>query len=115
MPRFERSFKLWDYYVSHSQLLLRSHKTVTHSKNIDIVFGDVDYVELPTILPGLEIVEASAEEQSRAEQVMGGPVAAERIFVIASQGRRYLVLAGGMRVSENELALFESSLQRSLD
>ena len=28
MRRFERTFKLWDYYITHSQLLIRSHRTV---------------------------------------------------------------------------------------
>lgn len=111
MRRFERMFKLWDYHITHSRLLIRSHKTISHPKNIDIMFFDVDYVELPTILPHLEIVEASAEERSRAEQVMARPVAAERVFVIASQARRYLIVAGGMRISENELELLASSLE----
>jgi len=82
MQRFDRKFKMWDFHITHSQLLLRSHSTVTHPKNIDIIFGDVDYVELPTILFGLDLVEAGPEDYRKAEQVMDGPVAAERVFAI---------------------------------
>src|ERR1044071_2056628 len=112
MTRFERTFKMWDFYITHSQLLLRSHKTVTHAKNIDIIFGDVDYVELPTILFGLEVVTAGPEDYRKAEQVMDGPVAPERVFAIKSKGRRYLVVAGGMVIQENELMFRESSLEK---
>ncbi|HEY0483981.1 MAG TPA: hypothetical protein VGD37_40960 [Kofleriaceae bacterium] len=95
MRRFERTFKIWDFYITHSQLLLRSHKTVTHPKNIDIIFGDVDYVELPATLFGLDLVDAGPEDYRKAEQVMDGPVAAERVFAIETKGRRYLVIAAG--------------------
>lgn len=112
MRAFDRTFKMWDFYITHSQLLLRSHKTVTHPKNIDIIFGDVDYVELPTILSGFAFVEAGPEDHRKAEQVMNGPVAAHRVFAIETKGRRYLVIAGGMVVQENELMMRESSLEK---
>jgi hypothetical protein len=112
MQRFDRTFKMWDFYITHSQLLLRSHRTVTHPKNIDLIFGDVDYVELPTTLFGLELVEPGPDDLRKAEQVMGGPVAAERVFAIETQGRRYLVVASGMVIQENELMMRESSLEK---
>jgi len=112
MRRFERTFKMWDFYISHSQLLLRSPSTVTHPKNIDIIFKDVDYVELPTTLFGLDVVEAGLQDYRKAEQVMDGPVAAERVFAIETKGRRYLVVAGLMVIEENELMLRESSLEK---
>ena len=112
MPRFERTFKLWDYYITRSQLLMRSHKTVAHPTNIDIIFGDVEYVELPTNLRGLAIVAPQPAEVWRAEQVMNGPVPGERIFVIETKGRRYMVVASVMTISENELMLHESSLHK---
>jgi hypothetical protein len=112
MQRFDRTFKMWDFYITHSQLLLRSHRTVSHPKNIDIIFGDVDYVELPTTLFGLDMVAAGPEDHRKAEKVMDGPVAGDRVFAIETQGRRYLVIAGGMVIQENELMMRESSLEK---
>jgi hypothetical protein len=36
-----RKFKLWDYDVSHRQLLLRSPKSEKFDTNLDIIFLDV--------------------------------------------------------------------------
>ena len=55
-------------------------------------------------------MEAGPEDYCKAEQVMDGPVAAERVFAIETKGRRYFVVAGGMVIQENELMMRESSL-----
>ena len=110
MAGFERKFQVWEYWISHSQLLLRSHKTVTHAQNIDIIFIDVKYIELPTFMTDLEVTAPSAEDYMKAEQAMGRPVPAERVFAILANGRRHLIVAGRMDVFENELELFQPCL-----
>jgi hypothetical protein len=119
MAQFNRTFKMWDYWVSHSQLLLRSPgdlrepKGSSESRNIDIIFLDVDYIELPAIMCGLELAsDATAEELSNVKEIIGDIVSPERMFVLISKGRRHLVVAGGMWVRENDLELMETSLDR---
>jgi hypothetical protein len=118
MQRFERKFKMWEYWISHSQLVLRSTGGVQfppgspRSRNIDLTFVAVDYVELPTTIDELEFVDASADECQRVEKILGREVAHDHIFVIATNGRRHLIVAGNMTVSENDLALNQTCVQR---
>src|SRR5258708_7111455 len=94
MQRFERKFQMWEYWVSRSQLLLRSRNASSQPRTIDLVFVSVDYIELPTLMSELEIVEASAEECTKAEHVLGRRVPTEQVFAFKTKDRRYLVVAG---------------------
>jgi hypothetical protein len=67
----EREFKLWDYKVSHKQLLLRSPRTPTIATNIDIVFWDVSYIAISTILNGLTLAKASLDDVGAVEKATG--------------------------------------------
>lgn len=53
-----RLFKLWYYTVSHKQMLLRS-VGFDGACNIDIYFEDVSYVEIPSDMKGIEILETT--------------------------------------------------------
>lgn len=113
MLRSERRFQIWDYYVTHGQLLVRSHKTVTHPKNLDLMFKGVEYVELPATLFGLELVAPEPEDFRKAEGLVPDfTIPADWLFPIVTRSRRYLVVAGAMVIEENELAFRESSLDR---
>jgi len=61
----ELMFRLWEFKVSHNQLLLRSSKKKFQSRNIDIAFVGVGYVEIPTKLDGITICQPSANEIDR--------------------------------------------------
>ncbi len=112
MQEFKRSFRLWEFQVSHGQLLLRSPKSESESQNLDIVFAGVEYIELPTKMETVTLTEPSAEERERAADALGKSVPVERVFIIESNERRFLVVAAAMVVEENDLDLFESSLER---
>ena len=112
MQKFERSFQVWDYWVSHSQLLVRSAADISHPQNIDITFGGVQYMELPAMLPELELAEPVPDEQRRATEIVGRAVPVEQLFVLVTRGRRYLVVALGMWVTENDMPFMKSSLDR---
>ena len=112
MQHFKRNFRLWDFRVSHDQLLLRSPKTAENPKNLDVAFVGVEYVELPTKLKELTVGEAGDNDFRRADQAVGSPVPRGQVFVIESGGRRYVVVAAAVKVFENDLDIFESSLER---
>jgi hypothetical protein len=111
MQKFERSFQVWEYWVTHAQLLVRSPGDIYYPRNIDIVFRGVWYMELPTIMPDLELVAPLPEEQRRATEIVGRPIPIEEVFVLVSGGCRYLVVALGMRVEENDMPFMKSSLE----
>lgn len=77
------------------------------------MFLDVDYIELSAILCDLELTsDATTEELTNVQQIIGDTVSPDRMFVLISKGRRHLVVAGGMWVRENDLELMETSLDR---
>lgn len=106
-----RRFRLWDYNVSHKQMLLRSPKTSTVPTNLDVVMWDVEYLECATTLDGLAILEPSNEDLERVEQALGKKADPSRVVCFASSDRRFIVVAAGFKVLENDLDIFESSLE----
>ena len=107
----DRTFRIWDYNISHKQFLLRSPRPADDAKNVDLIIWDVDYIDVATSLKGLELSLASQEDLARVELAIGGPVDPSRAYTLASSGRRYLVGASGFRVLENDLDIFDSSLE----
>lgn len=58
----ERVFQLWSYTVGMGRLLLRSTKSEGFGTRIDVVFQNVQALQLPAVLGGL--VAAPADETS---------------------------------------------------
>ena len=100
----KRLFKLWYYTVSHKQMLLRSMGN-NENCNLDIYFGDVSYVEMPTIMDGMEILETTQEDIDYIAQKVGNTN--EIITVLKSEGQKYFVVSSVMKVMENHLSIFE--------
>jgi hypothetical protein len=107
----DRHFRIWDYNVSHDQMLLRSAPTPDVSRNVDIIFWGVDYLGIPSRFTGVEIEEASPEEEATMNPIVGQKCVKPKIYRLSTEGKRYLVAAVGFRVFENDLELFESSLE----
>ena len=55
MDESPRTFQVWDYTVSHAQLLLRSVKDSDHESRIDVLFVGTRHVNVPTTMEGLRI------------------------------------------------------------
>lgn len=113
----ERQFKLWDYQVSHGQLLIRSPKAPGDGDspelltNVDLVFVDVEYVAVPRILNGLELLPASPEEVAQLETILGRVLDPHTITVLESDGRRFCVVAASVSLHENDWDIFESPFE----
>lgn len=102
-----REFKFWHYNISHGELLIRSIKSSNNAKNIDIMFFDVIYVELPRNIPDLKIEEPKDEDILYIKEKVNKPVKLEDITILSSNDKRYLVVASIMKIIENELDMFE--------
>jgi len=106
-----RYFRVWDYNISHKQMLLRSPQSPDESENIDVVFWNVQYLEIPTALDGLTLTVAVEGEVERVVEILGRKPEHSSVHCLISGGRRFLVVAGGYKVLKNELDIFESSLE----
>lgn len=112
MQEFQRSFRIWDFRVSHDQLLLRSPKSASTPKNLDIAFVGVEYVELPTKMRDIKLCKAEVDEHKKIEQMLNKSVPLDQVFILETAERRYVIVAAAVKVFENELDIFESSLER---
>lgn len=107
----ERRFRIWDYNVSHNQMLLRSPKSPEVAKNIDIVFWGVEFVGIPTALDTVELALVEKDEKVIGEFLPVKTHEAANVYRLVSRERQYFVVAGGFKVLENELDIFDSSLE----
>lgn len=107
-----RAFMLWDYNVSHRQVLFRSPRNDEFNTNIDVVFWGVDYLTAPTRLSSLHVAPATSAHVASVEQHLQHPVEFVRLFLIISGGIEFFVIADGSKVLENTLDIFDSSLVR---
>lgn len=107
----DRTFRLWQFLVSHNQLLIRSPRSSVHCSNIDIVFWGVEYVEMPSHLKGVTMTANTTLEIEKAETLIGKSDETSSVFVIESESRKFLIIAGGFKVLRNNLDIFESSLE----
>ncbi len=94
---------------------MRSPISPDEATNIDIVFYAVEYLDIPSHLPGVEFVEPTSEEVSQIEKHHGRDFSDSTIFCLASGGRRFFVVALTYKVYENELELFDSILTYGID
>jgi hypothetical protein len=102
---FDRDFSVWAFTISHSQLLLRSPKTGTGARRIDIGFsgvigfsGGVDY-------PGLAIRPANDAEIDALTGFVGLKAvrSAEAAYaLVGAGGRPGFVLANSCEWAEDE-------------
>ncbi|MDQ0873890.1 hypothetical protein QFZ77_002549 [Paenibacillus sp. V4I3] len=76
-----RKFQLWHYKVSHGELLIRSPKNDKNYKNIDIMFFDVKYIEVPRFLPNIKIEEVNEDDISYVCDKLTKNVAKEDIYI----------------------------------
>jgi hypothetical protein len=101
-----RSFQIWDYNVSHKQLLIRSPRTNGESDNVDIVFWGVEYIAISTLIDGLTLTRLTPSEAVRCFAAEFNSQSVPT-FKIGSSG---FVIASGCKVLVNQLEIFDSSL-----
>lgn len=107
MKETNRNFKFWYYRVSHGELLVRSPKDTSNKTNIDIVVTDVKYVDLPKLLPTLEIHEANEDDLIFLKSRIGEKLTKSKTIVLVSEGKRFYIVATFIKVQENELDIFD--------
>jgi hypothetical protein len=96
----KRSFKVWYYSVSHSQLLIRSPRSYEEEPkvNIDIIFEGVTYMDISPWLGEISI---------RVEEIEGEIY--KKIW-IQTKEHTYLIRAANYRIETSETDIFDSPL-----
>ncbi len=99
----ELYFKIWEYTVSHNTLLIR-YSDPESDRVIDMVLGGVDYIQIPNGFRGLEIAEATKEENecfsSFIQKARGLPC--NKIYVLVTEGKRYFIIASFCNVYDHK-------------
>jgi hypothetical protein len=100
----ELYFKVWEYTVSHSSLLIR-YSDSESNRVIDVAFGSVDYLQIPNGFRGLEIDEATEDEKERFSSFIqrspsGLPY--NKVYVLITENKRYFIIASFCNVYDHE-------------
>ncbi|NBA86185.1 hypothetical protein GVN16_10460 [Emticicia sp. CRIBPO] len=107
----DRYFTVFDYLVSHGQLLIRSDKRKGSKENIDIIFFDTSFMQLFTTLSGITIRLVNSNSITTYTAVKKYLSYEENnLFEIESEGEKYYIAASFVKIFENELEFNETSL-----
>ena len=107
----DRDFKIWDYSVSHRQMVIRGLGPAEGSPNVDLHFRGVAFMRIPAIFRGLSLVAATPEEIAEAQRsVELGRCDPETVHVLESAGHRYLVVAASLDVAETDHPMMSTAL-----
>ncbi len=104
----DRAFQVWEFRVGHGSLLIRSPQSVENPTNVDLIFSGVEYLAAPRFLKGLEVVSPDAGEVIQAQEILGKQLPASSVYVLASAGRRFLIVAAALKTEEREGDIFDS-------
>lgn len=106
-----RYFTVFDYFISHGQLLIRSKKEDNKKWNIDIIFFDTTFLQLFTMLYGLTISMVNKDDFSNYDSVNKYlRYDNSNLFEIISNNEKYYIAASFVKIYENELEFNETSL-----
>lgn len=90
--RSDRSFAVWAYTVSHSQLLLRT-RTVYGQPRIDVLFKPVEAMKIRTDYDGL-IVRCATVEEHEEILTATGHARGRHVLVLETAGQPDYVVTG---------------------
>jgi|GEM_PF-645629 len=111
--RFNRRFQVWQYSISQGQLLLRSTKDQRHATQVDVLFKNVEFMQIPTLLSKLNISEMS-EKASRSVSLSTGLFPAkehkeQKHFRLEGDNWQGVVVAGHVSGLEEDAEHFADS------
>lgn len=108
--KYERRFKLWFYTVSHAQAIYRCVKDDAHETQVDLLFKDVHFINTPTSLDGVEIIEADPNAAMAACGEHGIPGNRKaRLFHLQGRGWSGYIIAGHFEHAQSKANFYEES------
>lgn len=103
--------------MSHGQLLIRSPKAPAtntlpeRATNLDLACLGVEYMALPRLFRGLELAQPTRDELEQLESLLSRPIESSNVRMLASEGKRFPVIASSFSLSENDWDIFESPFE----
>jgi hypothetical protein len=82
LVEWDRAFELWSYAFSYSRLLLRSAPAFDKDLRVDVVFSNVEYLNIPARLTRLSIRQADFETEGARLGVTGPSDPASTLFLL---------------------------------
>lgn len=104
-------FQVWNFTVSHDQLLIRKRHRDKET-NHDIYFTGVVYFELPSIFEEVAIEEP--EEKDYVYIATRTTSEYKNLYVLRIEGKKYYVAAAHMCNEENSLEIYEIPFEGGL-
>ncbi|SEP11840.1 hypothetical protein SAMN05192574_12410 [Mucilaginibacter gossypiicola] len=107
-------FKMLDYLVSHSQLLIRSMRNRQREYNVDIIFKGVRALTIDTVFEGLEISLSDESQNLKLIEDHGFIIDYNyKVFLLKSgNGPMNFINAMAFGIFHNKLGILETSLGR---
>ncbi len=107
---YQRQFQVWEYTVSHRQLLLRSVQGKVHPTQVDVLFKSVTGMNLPATFQGLQVHSADLKEAAEMRLSKGSLGQLSRKFYkLTGDGWSGGILAGLMAWVEDQSDYHEPS------
>lgn len=107
-----RKFNITDFHISHGQMLIRSAKMNENEFNIDIIFYDVKFLQIPDFMKGISIKKAEINNNLLHYDSIRRKLNFKEnfLFEVISEDEVFLIGASFFKVFENSLDFNESSL-----
>jgi len=107
----DRRFKVWDYAVSHQQMVIRSLGPDEGSPNLDLHFRGVEFVRAPTVFHGLSVVDPTDDEIAGVQESLAPRgCRPDMVWVLESGGHRHIVVAADLNIAETDYPMMSTAL-----
>ena len=108
----DASLQVWEYTVSHRQLLLRRPSTPTDPHNHDYLFVGVQFVSLPTLIPAATVVDIASLDRDEVPVPIFELRRGLTQYVVRGRDAWGFVIAEAMRESTTEGDPFDPGVER---
>lgn len=106
-----RGFRLWEYRVSHGQLLYRSPADEQYNTSVDIMFFGTKYLCGPCDLGELSVEYASQSDVEKLEKYFGKLGSQDSVWMLVGTSHKSVIIAGRMTIKEHTDGIFSSPFQ----
>ncbi|HEY4199310.1 MAG TPA: hypothetical protein VGM83_02005 [Devosiaceae bacterium] len=110
MPIFssDRLFEVWQYTVSHRQLLMRSNKSYSAPTRLEVLFKDVAFMAVPPVMKGMSITNCTTADEELLLNLAALP-SSKPWYRLEADGAVGYIAAGTIVTNEDELGYEEAS------
>jgi hypothetical protein len=98
-------FRIWVYSLKQRHLLIGT--TLNGEQNIDLIFKEVFYVEIPFDFGGVEVVTPTAVDLKLLALSYKGHTSNANYYVLLSGGKRFYIGAADFKIEYHDLSYWQ--------